>query len=93
VPNIYFKRKDGTEYLVSKEEIYKKIDVYNRETFDYLLKELDIPWIPRYWEYEIEYAINHNHPLPTVFTKYYARLWLTAYRPFGYADSERFKDF
>lgn len=91
--NIYFKRKDGTEYPVPKEEIYKKIDVYNRETFDYLLKELDIPWIPRCWKHEIEYAINHNRPLPTVFTKYYGRLWLAAYRGFGYADSERFKDF
>lgn len=91
--NIYFKRKDGTEFPISKEEIYKNIDVYNKETFEYFLKELDIPWIPRYWEYEIEYAINHNRPLSTVFGKYYARLHLAAYKPFGYKDSERFKDF
>ena len=57
---MYFKRKDGTEYPIPKEEIYQTIDVYNKETFDYLLKEFDIPWIPRYWQHEIEFAIKHN---------------------------------
>lgn len=90
---MYFKRKDGTEYPILKEEICKNIDVYNYETFDYLLKELDIPWIPRYWDYEIQYALDHGRPLSSVFRKYYARLWLRAYRSFGYADSDRFKDF
>lgn len=91
--NTFFKRKDGTEYPIPKEEVCKNIDVYNYETFDYLLKELDIPWIPKYWDREIQYALDHGRPLSSVFRKYYARLWLLAYRPFGYADSDRFKDF
>ena len=30
--------------------------------------------------------------MSTVFGKYYAKLHLAAYKPFGYKDSERFKE-
>lgn len=89
---MHFKKKDGTIYPLSKIEIYQNIDVYNPSSFQYLLKELDIPWIPKYWNIYLEQSIKLNHNISSTFGKYYNCMWLRGFRDFGYEDSYKFKD-
>ena len=85
--DIFFKRKDGTNYL-SKEELYKTLDVYDSDTFLIHMKELDIPWIPQYWERMIARSIECGHRIESTFGKYYSYMWLKSFRGFTYKDSD-----
>ena len=88
--NTFFKRKDGTDYLVSKEEIYNYINVYDPRTFIDYLEDLDLPWIPRIWADYIEMSIKHNHSIESTFGKYYQRMKMASFKDFGFKDSYRF---
>ena len=88
-----FKRKDGTKYPISKEEIYEKIDVYNPNTFMFYIKELDLPWVPAIWNKAIKNSIERGHRIESTFGKYYQFLWLRGFRDFGYSDSERLQEY
>ena len=68
---MYFKKKDKTEYPISKEEINKKLDVYNPDTFMMHIKELDLPWVPAIWNSAIQSSIKHGHRIESTFGKYY----------------------
>ena len=85
---MYFKKRDGTIYSVPKEEIYKKINIYDPKTFMWLLKELDHPWIPKFYFIRLSRAKNKNDY--SVLAKYIATMKLASFKGFGYKDSERF---
>ena len=90
--NRYFKRKNGSNYPISKEEIYKNINVYNQDTFLYILEELDIPWIPKYWDKYVKQSIRLNHNISSAFGKYYNYMQLFSFKNFGYKDSYLFQE-
>ena len=90
---MYFKKKDKTDYPISKEEIYEKLDVYNPDTFMMHIKELDLPWVPAIWNSAIKNSIKRGHRIESTFGKYYQFLWLRGFRGLGYADSERLQEY
>ena len=87
---MYFKKRDGTDYPVSKEEIYNCIDVYDPRTFIDYLEDLDLPWVPRIWANYIETSIKYNHSIESTFGKYYQRMKMASFKDFGFKDSHRF---
>lgn len=67
------------------------VDIWNPQTFVWLLEEYDVPWLPWEWDSlrEKAYAKNPNKKNDTtVFGKYLSKMKLRQFKDKGWADTE-----
>lgn len=81
---LYYKRKDGSLYTkYTKKQIRDIVDPYNENTFLWILKELDYPYIRKIWNGRRE----HWYPR-SVFGCYVALMRLPDFQYFTWKDSD-----
>jgi len=87
----YYYKKNGEPLLIPKEKIWDNIDVLKEETFLFILKELDYPWLPTYWftivRRESEKDAFTTSLAQRVLNKYLAQTDLIGFKSWRWADT------
>ena len=87
----FYKRKDGSRMDLCKKCLTMHIDNFNPETFLWILKEMDIPYIPEEWNVlrDRAFAKNPNLNGTSVFGKYLSKMKLKQWQNYTWEDSEK----
>ena len=87
----FYLRKDGTRMDLCKKCLTMHIDNFNPETFLWILKEMDLPYIPEEWNVlrDRAFAKNPNLNGMSVFGKYLSKMKLKQWKQYGWEDSEK----
>lgn len=85
---VWYRNKEW--YPIKVEEIIKNIDINNFNTVIPILQKLNYPAIEREWKLLVEYCSTHNQGPEVILKKYISKMWLKAYQPWTFEDSERF---
>lgn len=87
----FYLRRNGSRTELCKKCLTMHIDNFNAETFLWILKDVDVPYIPEEWNIlrDRAFAKNPNLTGMSVFGKYLSKMKLKQYKDFGWEDSER----
>ena len=87
----FYLRKDGTRMDLCKKCLTMHIDNFNPETFLWILKDMDLPYIPEEWNVlrDRAFAKNPNLTGMSVFGKYLSKMKLKQFKMYGWEDSEK----
>ena len=87
----FYLRKDGTRMDLCKKCLTLHIDNFNPETFLWILKDMDLPYIPEEWNVlrDRAFAKNPNLNGMSVFGKYLSKMKLKQWKQYGWEDSEK----
>ena len=87
----FYLRKDGTRMNLCKKCLTLHIDNFNPETFLWILKDMDLPYIPEEWNVlrDRAFAKNPNLNGMSVFGKYLSKMKLKQWKQYGWEDSEK----
>ena len=87
----FYLRKDGTRMDLCKKCLTLHIDNFNLETFLWILKDMDLPYIPEEWNVlrDRAFAKNPNLNGMSVFGKYLSKMKLKQWKQYGWEDSEK----
>lgn len=87
----FYLRKDGTRTDLCKKCLTMHIDNFNPETFLWILKDMDLPYIPEEWNVlrDRAFAKNPNLNGMSVFGKYLSKMKLKQFKQYGWEDSEK----
>ena len=87
----FYLRKDGTRMNLCKKCLTMHIDNFNPETFLWILKDMDLPYIPEEWNVlrDRAFAKNPNLTGMSVFGKYLSKMKLKQFKTYGWEDSEK----
>lgn len=90
--NEFFTYKDGSKTEFCKKCLTMHIDNFDEETFLWLLKKMDVPYIPAEWN-TLRDRIYEKDPSKltssSVFGRYLSKMKLKQWRSYTWADSER----
>ena len=99
--NQFFTYKDGTKTEMCKKCLTMHIDNFDESTFLWLLKKMDLPYIPQEWN-TLRDRIYEKDPekltSQSVFGRYLSKMKLKQWRdpatgaPYGWADTERLQE-
>jgi hypothetical protein len=89
---MFYTYKDGSKPKLCKECTLMHVNIWEPDTFIWLLQEYDVPWLP--WEWDAlrqkSYAKNPNKKNDTtVFGKYLSLMKLKQHKDHCWADTER----
>ena len=87
----FYLRKDGSRMDLCKKCLTMHIDNFNPETFLWILKDMDLPYIPEEWNVlrDRAFAKNPNLTGMSVLGKYLSKMKLKQFKAYGWEDSER----
>ena len=87
----FYLRKDGTRMDLCKKCLTMHIDNFDPETFLWILKDMDLPYIPEEWNVlrDRAFAKNPNLNGMSVFGKYLSKMKLKQWKQYGWEDSEK----
>ena len=87
----FYLRKDGTRMDLCKKCLTMHIDNFNPGTFLWILKDMDLPYIPEEWNVlrDRAFAKNPNLTGMSVFGKYLSKMKLKQFKAYGWEDSEK----
>ena len=91
----FYLRKNGTRMDLCKRCLTMHINNYEPETFLWILKDMDLPYIPEEWnvlrDRAFENARQKGKALDgmSVFGKYLSKMKLKQWKPYGWEDSEK----
>ena len=91
----FYLRKNGTRMDLCKKCLTMHINNYEPETFLWILKDMDLPYIPEEWnvlrDRAFENARQKGKALDgmSVFGKYLSKMKLKQWKPYGWEDSEK----
>lgn len=89
---MFYTYKDGSKPKLCKECTLMHVNIWDPQTFVWLLKEYDVPWLPWEWEslrqksYAKDPTKKNN---TTVFGKYLSKMKLKQFKDCGWEDTER----
>ncbi len=89
---MFYTYKDGSKPKICKECTLMHVDIWDPNTFVWLLEDYDVPWLPWEWESlrEKAYAKNPNKKNDTtVFGKYLSKMKLKQFKDYGWKDTEK----
>ena len=89
---MFYTYKDGTKPKLCKECTLMHVNIWDPQTFVWLLKEYDVPWLPWEWESLREKAYAKDPKKKnntTVFGKYLSKMKLKQFKDCGWEDTER----
>ena len=90
--NEFFTYKDHSKTEMCKKCLTMHINNFEEDTFVWLLKKMDVPYIPQEWNtlrdriYEVD---PKKLTSSSVFGRYLSKMKLKQWRDFGWADTER----
>ena len=90
----FYTYKDGRKTEQCKKCLTMHIDNFNPETFLWLLKKMDVPYIENEWNVLRDRAFAKNPNKMTgmsVFGKYMAKMRLNQWSQYGWEDTEKLK--
>lgn len=88
----FYTYKDGNKTELCKKCLTMHIDNFNPDTFLWLLKKIDVPYVPSEWNVlrDRAYAKDPNKMNGmSVFGKYLSKMKLKQWKDYGWEDSER----
>ena len=89
---MFYTYKNGEKAQLCKECTVMHINIWQPDTFVWLLEKYDVPWIPGEWNSLREKAYAKNPQKKndtTVFGKYLSKMKLKQWKQFGWADTQR----
>ena len=89
--SMFYTYKDGTKPSLCKECTLMHVDIWDPDTFVWLLEQYDVPWLPWEWESLREKAYAKDPTKKnntTVFGKYLSKMKLKQFKDKGWADTE-----
>lgn len=89
---MFYTYKDGSKPDMCKQCMLMHVDIWDPNTFVWLLEKFDVPWLPWEWESlrEKAYAKNPNKKNDTtVFGKYLSKMKLKQFNPYGWEDTQK----
>lgn len=89
----FYKKKDGTRASLCKQCISMHIDNRKPETFLWILKDFDVPYVEDVWVTMTNRAYMRNPQAfgsMSVIGTYLRTMLMAQYRNYGYADSDKF---
>ena len=89
---MFYTYRDGSKPKLCKECTLMHVDIWDPNTFVWLLEQYDVPWLPWEWDSlrEKAYAKNPNKKNDTtVFGKYLSKMKLKQHKDDHWADTER----
>lgn len=86
----FYKKRDGSRIDLCKNCLTLWLDIFDPETFKYILKDLDVPYIPAEWNVTRDkcYADNPNLKPYVVLGRYLSKMKMKQFASYGYEDSE-----
>jgi len=87
---MFYTYKDGTKPKLCKDCTLMHVDIWDPNTFVWLLQEYDVPWLPWEWDSLREKAYAKDPTKKnntTVFGKYLSKMKLKQFKEFGWADT------
>ncbi len=87
----FYTYRDGSKTTMCKSCLTMHVDNFDPETFTWLLKDLDFPYVPSEWVKLRDEAFAKNPQKmngASVFGKYLSKMRLTQFKGKGWADSE-----
>lgn len=89
----FYKKKDGTFFSYCKKCLTMHLDVFNPDTFLWILKEADVPYIKHIWDAEVEKAYAKDPKKTKVaLGKYLSIMKLKQHKQYTYADSDKLNE-
>ena len=87
----FYQRKDKSKVDLCKECLTMHIDNFDENTFLWILKDMDLPYIPSEWNVlrNRAFAKNPNLNGMSVFGKYLSKMKLKQWLQYGWEDSEK----
>ena len=87
----FYQKKDGEKTKLCKNCLTMHIDNFDPNTFLWILKDMDIPYIPEEWNVlrDRAFAKNPNLTGLSVIGKYISKMKLKQWSQYGWEDSER----
>ena len=88
----FYTYKDGSKPKLCKKCTLMHVNIWDPETFVWLLEEYDVPWLPWEWNSLREKAYAKDPKKKnntTVFGKYLSKMKLKQFKDCGWADTER----
>ena len=89
--NMFYTYKDGTKPKICKQCTVMHINIWDPQTFTWLLKEYNVPWLPWEWDSLKEKAYA-KHPEKkndtTVFGKYLSKMRMKQFNQYGWDDTQ-----
>ena len=90
--NEFFTYKDGSKTEMCKKCLTMHIDNFDESTYTWLLKKMDVPFIPAEWN-TLRDRIYEKDPKKltssSVFGRYLSKMKLKQWKEYGWEDSER----
>ena len=91
----FYTYKDGSKCEICKPCLTAHIDNFDPETFEWILKKMDVPYIETQWNTLRDRAFAKN-PYKmngmSVVGKYLAKMKLKQWNKYGYADTEKIRE-
>lgn len=88
----FYTYKDGSKCELCKSCLTMHVDNTDPETYEWILKKFDVPFMPSEWNvlYERAYAKDpYKITCSSILGKYLAKMRLARYKDYTYADTER----
>ena len=89
--NMFYTYKDGSKPDLCKQCTLMHVNIWDPNTFVWLLEEYDVPWLPWEWDSLREKAYAKDPTKKnntTVFGKYLSKMKLKQFKNKGWADTE-----
>ena len=89
--NMFYTYKDGSKPNLCKQCTLMHVNIWDPNTFVWLLEEYDVPWLPWEWDSLREKAYAKDPTKKnntTVFGKYLSKMKLKQFKNKGWADTE-----
>lgn len=92
---MFYTYKNGQKAQLCKDCTLMHVDIWDPQTFVWLLEKYDVPWLPWEWDSlrEKAYAKNPNKKNDTtVFGKYLSKMKLKQFKDKGWADTQAMQE-
>lgn len=89
---MFYTYKDGTKTQLCKECLLMHVNIWEPDTFLWLMQKMDVPWVPGIWENLRDKAYAKNPEKKndtTVFGKYLSQMKLKQWKAYGWADTDK----
>ena len=92
---MFYTYKNGQKTQLCKECMLMHVNIWEKETFLWLLEKMDVPYVPQEWNALRDKAYAKNPQKKndtTVFGKYLSKMKLKQWKPYSWADTEKLQE-
>ena len=92
---MFYTYKNGEKTQLCKECLLMHVNIWQPDTFLWLLQKMDVPWLPWEWDSLREKAYAKNPKKKndtTVFGKYLSKMKLKQWKNYSWADTQKLQE-